>query len=206
MHYQRFGNSTPEPPQWDENISCISRDTDTCFGDSDDGLDIDQTLEPLKIPAPFWPSRGSKRSKADIAKELQKGAIQQLPPSAHSRLPEYRHMARQDVALRIKELWGYPGKPVQVDTILEIGCRQASAILVAKTGIGKSLIFETIPLLDPKHPGIALIVMPLKHIQQQQLEKVNRLPGAQAVVYDGEHHTELLRYQIAAGHFTHSKW
>ena len=111
--------------------------------------------------------------------------IQQLPLSANTRLPDFRRMARQDVELRIKELWGYPRKSVQVDTILEVGCSQRSVIFVAKTGIGKSLIFETIPLLNPHHPGIALIVMPLKHIQQQQLEKVNRLPGARAVDYGG---------------------
>ena len=204
-HRTRFESFTSEPSRWDDDISSISGDIDTCFGDFEDGSDRDQALEPLQLPALFWPSRGSKQIKAAIAKELQEGVIQQLPLSAYIRLSDFRRMTRQDVELRIKELWGYPGKSVQVDTILEVGCRQRSIIFVAKTGIGKSLIFEIILLLDLNHPGIALIIMPLKHIQQQQLEKVNRLFGARAVVYDGEHRSELLRYQIAVGHFTHGK-
>lgn len=86
-------------------------------------------------------------------------------------------MTKDDVPIRLRELFGIEGRPVQVDTVHEVSCRGRSMILTAKTAIGKSAIFEVIPLLDPSNPGIALVVMPLKHIQQQQLEKINNIPG-----------------------------
>ena len=197
---------TPEPPEWSDLTSCGSDDTDTHFGSSDSASD---TLSELDTPGhpsirpDFWPNRGSRKTKAAIAEEVRKDVIHRLPPSADHRLPRFGDMSKADVGLRVQELWGYTAKSIQVDTIWEVGCQQKSRILVAKTGVGKSLMFETIPLLDPDRPGIALVVMPLKHIQHQQLEKINSVSGAAAAVYDGSQHSQLLRYQIAAGHFTH---
>ena len=79
-------------------------------------------------------------------------------------------------------------------------------ILAAKTGIGKSLIFEAIPLLDPNKPGIGLVVMPLKHIQAQQMGNINAIEGARAFVYDGENCTEQARVEIAGGQYTHGEY
>lgn len=75
-------------------------------------------------------------------------------------------MSKDDVRVRLPELFGIEGRAVQVDTVYEVGCRGRSIILTAKTAIGKSAIFEAILLLDPYNPDIALVVMPLKHIQQ----------------------------------------
>ena len=114
-------------------------------------------------------------------------------------------MTKDDVRIRLRELFGIEGRSVQVDTVFEVGCRGRSMILTAKTAIGKSAIFEAIPLLDPNNPSIALVVMPLKHIQQQQLHKINNIPGARALVYDGDHSDEHARLRIAAGHYTHGE-
>ncbi len=46
----------------------------------------------------------------------------------------------------------------------KVGCRGRSMILAAKTRVGKSAIFEAIPLLDLSDPRIALVIMPLRHI------------------------------------------
>ena len=221
VHYARFGRWSPESLNWEEDVSNISSGTDTHFGsDEDNQTTSDRPValssgseesEPenrvrmgRQFPA-FWPSKGTQKARAKIAKELEEGVIHKLPSSAHPALPCRTEMSKNDIRLRIKELFGVEGKSIQVDTIWRVACRQESMILVAKTGIGKSLIFEAIPLLDPADPGIALIVMPLKHIQQQQLAKINQIPGARAAVYDGDHNDERLRYAIAAGHFTHSQ-
>lgn len=63
-------------------------------------------------------------------------------------------MTRDQVRCRIKELYSFNGKEMQIDTIWRVGCEQESMILVAKTGFGKGLLFETIPLLDPRYLGL----------------------------------------------------
>ena len=165
--------------------------------------DVSNEQEMAVNGVPFCPPRGSRKVKARTMQELERNVIRRLPNSAKSGLPSYQSMDRDDVRFRIKELFGFDGKSIQVDTIWHVGCRQESMILVAKTGVGKSLIFQAIPLLDPYRPGIALVVVPLKHIQYQQAEKVNMVPGAKAAIYNGDHRDEKLRYSIAAGHFTH---
>ena len=69
-------------------------------------------------------------------------------------------MTKDDLRVRLQELFQIIGRPVLVDTIFEVGCRGRSIILTAKTVIGKSAIFEAIPLLDPSNPSIALVVIP----------------------------------------------
>ena len=153
----------------------------------------------------LWkPRSGNTKARFDLALEMQEGVINRLPESERS-MPVYGSMNENHVRWRIRELFGHEGRAIQIETVWMVGCRMRSMILIAKTGIGKSLIFEAIPLLDPSQPGIALVVMPLKKIQSQQVEKVNRIEGARAVVYDGEHRDQMLRYRIAAGHYTHSK-
>ena len=177
---------------------------------SEYGSPVESDGEPIyalpdDVGVPWVPPRGARKMPRKIVECIREGAIGCLLPSRRRRIPRRMHMARRDVQYRVNELFGYEGRDIQIDTIWDVGCRSRSQILVAKTGIGKSLIFEAVPLLDPSRPGIALIVMPTKHIQWQQLDKVNQIEGARAVVYDADHKDAETRYRIAAGHFTHGR-
>lgn len=163
--------------------------------------DEDQSRSDIAVP--FWPNHGSRKVRTTIAAQLHEHVIFRLPRSRRKTLAMVTEMSPDDVAFRIEELFGYKPRLVQIETVHAVACQHQSLILVAKTGIGKSLIFEAIPLLDPLRPGVALAVMPLKHIQQQQLGKINKIQGARAAVYDGENCHQDLRYSIAAGYFTH---
>jgi hypothetical protein len=79
-------------------------------------------------------------------------------------------------------------------------CRDV--ILTAKTGFGKSIIFQLAPLL---RSGICLIISPLNALSGGQLESLNELEevGAKGVVINHEHNTEETRRQAASGKFTH---
>ena len=69
-------------------------------------------------------------------------------------------MTVKDVGVRIMEVFGKTARDIQSKTVYEVGCQKLSILFMAKTGAGKSLTFEMVPLLDPNNPGIALIVMP----------------------------------------------
>lgn len=153
---------------------------------------------------PWRPRLGNAKNRYALALQMREGVINRLPES-RTPLPVHTSMSKVHVGQRIQELFGYTARQIQIDTVWTVGCQMISMILIAKTGIGKSLIFEAIPLLDPSRPGIVLVVMPLKKIQSQQVDKVNQINGARAVVYDGEHRDQMLRYRIAAGHYTHGK-
>ncbi len=182
------------------------------FGDSDGNSSDEgdsEDLRPSDIRLPGrreWVApRGRKKAKAALEAFVREGeVIYTLPESAFSH-PPCPEMSYNQVAARMKELHGFDAKSEQVETVMEIGCAQKDRILIAATGFGKSLLFETVPLLDPRRPGIALVVSPLKSISWQEEAKVNALPGARAAVYDGESKSQRLRFEIAAGYYTHGE-
>lgn len=75
-------------------------------------------------------------------------------------------------------------------------------LLLAKTGFGKSLIFQLVPFMTPA-PGVVLILMPLKLLQAEQFEMINRLPQGKAIVLNGENNQKSVFAGVARGHYTH---
>ena len=66
--------------------------------------------------------------------------------------------------------------------------QKRDTILKAKTGFGKSLIFQLAPLLyrPPLQAGIALILMPLKLLEYNQSAGTHSKFGASCCVADGD--------------------
>lgn len=186
--------------------------TSTLFGDSDGNSSEEQDSEDSRSskdrpasPRQWVAPRGRQKARAALKASILEGAvIHALPPSEFQHPPCDR-MTRDQVAARMKEIHGFDAKCKQVQTVWEVGCARRDRILIAKTGFGKSLLFETVPLLDPQRPGIALVVSPLKSISWQEEAKVNALSCARAAVYDGETKSPRLRYEIAAGYYTHGE-
>jgi ATP-dependent helicase YprA (DUF1998 family) len=117
----------------------------------------------------------------------------------------------RDYAARRAASFGYPSlQDGQVDALEKLIEYRRDVMLIAKTSFGKSLIFQLAPLLmpDPKQPGIALIIMPLTLLQQNQSENVMKRGahlGVRYIVLDGDSNIRRNREQIGEGKYTHSK-
>ena len=83
--------------------------------------DVSNKQEIAVYRVPFCPPRGSQKVKVRTIQELERNVIRRLPNSAKSGLPLYQSMDRDDVRFRIKELFGFDGKSIQVDTIWHVG-------------------------------------------------------------------------------------
>ncbi|KAL8902252.1 MAG: hypothetical protein Q9207_004819 [Kuettlingeria erythrocarpa] len=184
--------SPSDPPSASDELSA----SDT----SEDDSPVFESSEMVSQYASEWGlvPWSAPRKISDELRDLVEAEVIEKLPASKINLPEYRAMTRGHVSRRMKELFGFKGRDIQNETIW--------TILIAGTGTGKSLIFKAIPLLDPLRPGIALVVMPLRNIQWEKAENVNKIAGARAVVYNGETQSQLLRYQIAAGNYTHGRY
>ncbi len=117
----------------------------------------------------------------------------------------------REYAGRRAQAFGYENlREQQLEALEELIEHQRDVMLIAKTSFGKSLIFQLAPLLMPKptNPGIALILMPLTLLQQNQsaaVMKKGRHLGAMCLVLDGDANTSKNRKWIAEGIYTHSK-
>lgn len=65
------------------------------------------------------------------------------------------------------DIFGFTLKEAQVDTIYTLFYEHRDLLLLAKTGFGKSLIFQLLPFLFD-HTGVVVIFMPLKLLQAEQ--------------------------------------
>ena len=52
-------------------------------------------------------------------------------------------------------------------------------------------------------PGVVLILMPLKLLQAEQCEMINRLPQGKAIVLNGENSQKKVFARVARRHYTH---
>lgn len=73
----------------------------------------------------------------------------------------------------------------QVDTIWTLFYERHDLLLVAKTGFGKSLMFQLLLfMINPT--GVVIILMPLKLLQAEQSAMIKRLPHGKAIVLNSE--------------------
>ena len=112
-------------------------------------------------------------------------------------------MTKEYISTRIWELTGFKAKEVQLDAIEAIICQRVSLLLIAKTGFGKSLIFNMLPVVFPDRKQTTLVLVPLKHIGTQQVEAVTRFAGARGFVLNKDSNKKVYRKQIANGDYTH---
>ncbi|KAI9840287.1 MAG: hypothetical protein M1837_001774, partial [Sclerophora amabilis] len=117
---------------------------------------------------------------------------------------EFRQIEWNFLFDRCESAFGYPPRPEQVDAIYTLTHHQRDVILTAPTGWGKSLVFQSIPLVRRlRTNGMCLVIMPLNVLQQDQLRSMERLLSASCCVLNGDTNSRSLRNQIAKGDFTH---
>ena len=103
----------------------------------------------------------------------------------------------------IESLFGVHPKHEQVKTLETLLYRRQDLILIARTGFGKSIVFQAAPLLyEPSK--IALIIMPLKPLEDEQCFKVAAIVRAKPFVLKGETNNPQNLRDIRDGKYTHS--
>ena len=99
-------------------------------------------------------------------------------------------------------IFGFPLHDPQVEAICTLFYEQRDLLLLAKTGFGKSFIFQLVPFLSAR-PGVVLTLMPLKLLQIEQSEMINRIPRGKGIVLNGENNNKRVLEDIARGGYTH---
>lgn len=82
----------------------------------------------------------------------------------------------EQMKAQVLDLFGVCPKPGQIEALKTLLCHKEDLILIAKTGYGKSLIFQAAPLVCLESgPGICLILMPLTLLQEEQCEHLMQI-------------------------------
>lgn len=99
-------------------------------------------------------------------------------------------------------IFGYTPYDAQIDAICTLAYEQRDSLLLARTGFGKSLIFQLLPFITAS-PGIVLILMPLELLQAKQSQMINKLPKGKAIVLNDENNLAYVQRDIACSGYTH---
>ena len=72
----------------------------------------------------------------------------------------------EQLRARLHEIFGFEPCPEQVKVVATLAIRQKDLILIARTGWGKSMIFQAVPAL---RGGVCLMLMPLNLLEEEQV-------------------------------------
>lgn len=89
---------------------------------------------------------------------------------------EVEYENRLNIERAILDRFGVVAKAEQVDAIKALVFEQQDVILVARTGFGKSIVFQATPLMFLP-AKVALIIMPLKALEEEQGAKLQLISG-----------------------------
>jgi len=107
------------------------------------------------------------------------------------------------IANHLQQVFGVTPRPEQLEAIGTLAVNQKDLILIAKTGFGKSLVFNSVPFL---RGGVALIIMPLNVIEEGQtaaLLRVTNRAKCSPIILNGDSNTPKLRADIQRGCYSH---
>ena len=118
---------------------------------------------------------------------------------------QHEDIINSQISSVLAEKFRIQGKPDQIKAIRELVFGGKDVILVAKTGFGKSIVFQAPPLMFSE-PKIAIIIMPLLALQRDQELKLARIPGCIPFVLRGDTNTRSNRESIRKANYTHGMW
>lgn len=113
------------------------------------------------------------------------------------------HLERDELIARHRQrckdagliIFGFTLQEAQVDALYTLFYKQKDLLLLAKTGFGKSLIFQLLPFMyDPT--GIVIILMPFKLLQAEQNNMINRIANGKAIALTGENNQKVVQKSI----------
>ena len=97
--------------------------------------------------------------------------------------------------------FGFTAKLEQVDLLWSLVFDREDRILVAKTGYGKSVVPQLLPLLT--RSSIVIVLLPLNALGAEQLADIQRLPLAKPIWLSSKNNNAATLRRIRAGIFTH---
>jgi superfamily II DNA helicase RecQ len=119
----------------------------------------------------------------------------------------------------LRQLHGFDLHEEQIQAIKTLAIDREDLILIARTGWGKSIIFQSLPAI---RQGIVLMIMPLNLLEEEQVysfvasellqirlicmrqaELIAKIPKCKPCVLNGQSNTESLRQRIQNGEYTH---
>jgi superfamily II DNA helicase RecQ len=101
----------------------------------------------------------------------------------------------------VELVFGFQGKSDQVESIWSLLIQREDRILVAKTGYGKSVVPQLLPLIMKN--STVLILLPLNALGAEQLGDIEKLPLAKPIwLHAGNNNLATLQ-KIRAGLYTH---
>ena len=109
-----------------------------------------------------------------------------------------------DICDAVRCLFGVELKSQQYEALDTLLNRTQDVILIAKTGFGKSIIFQAMPFMFSPMK-IALIIMPLNALEEEQCGKLEVLTGCHPFVLNGDSNSAVNLKRIREGKFTHGK-
>lgn len=93
-------------------------------------------------------------------------------------------------------------KKAQVDAIWTLFYAKKDLLLLAKTGFGKSLIFQLIPFfVEPS--GVVIILIPFKLLQAEQNAIINRIARGKVIALTEENNQKDVQKSIANQNYSH---
>jgi superfamily II DNA helicase RecQ len=97
--------------------------------------------------------------------------------------------------------FGFTAKLEQVDLLWSLIFDREDRILIAKTGYGKSVVPQLLPLLT--RSSVVIILLPLNALGAEQLADIQRLPLAKPIWLSARNNSMATLRRIRAGIYTH---
>ena len=108
---------------------------------------------------------------------------------------------REKLRENLRSIFKFEPHKEQLDAISHLIHDKEDLILIARTGWGKSVIFQSAPLLIPR--GICLMLCPLTALEEDQAKQINALDGFKACVLNADTQNRKLLEDIKNGCYTH---
>ena len=99
-------------------------------------------------------------------------------------------------------VFGFELQKGQVEAVSILFYERRDLLLLAKTGFGKSLIFQILPFMFHL-TGVVIILMPLKLLQAEQNSMINRIASRKAIALTEENNNKAVQQAIACQNFIH---
>lgn len=149
---------------------------------------------------------GKKSAKVPRTSQAKRRTISisemQPPKPSGSVWPPRRSVPEPSViAETICKRVGFEPNEDQIECIQHLLAKE-DMILIAKTGFGKSLIFQCVSLFHGSG-SVCLLVIPLLALEDDQADRINQIEGCRACVLNGSTNSKQLRDEIKDGKYTH---
>ena len=103
---------------------------------------------------------------------------------------------------KVNELFNITLKAEQHEALFDLTYGRTDLIVIAKTGFDKSILFQAAPLLTDLS-DLCLILMPLKALQAEQCDKLQKVTGVRFFVLNDDTNTSHNLKVIKQGNYTH---